>query len=84
MLTEQAETRFVLPTQIASLFGMARDVEATVRWLERAYAIRDPDLPYLRCAPRFPPEVMNDPRIQKIIDDFAYPANGIWPASAEQ
>jgi adenylate cyclase len=84
VLAEQAESRFVLPTQIASLFGMARDVESTVRWLERAFAIRDPDLPYLRCARRFSPEVMNDPRVQKIIDDLAYPEDGIWPASAQR
>ena len=73
-LAGQAEIRFVLPTQIAFLYGMAGDVDNTIDWIEKGFELHDPDLPYLRCIQRFPDDVMAHPRVQKVMQDFKYPA----------
>jgi adenylate cyclase len=72
-LAAQAETRFILPTQIANLFGYANEIDETIAWIEKAYEVRDPDLPYLKHLDRFPPQVMSDPRTQAIIRAMGYP-----------
>jgi TolB-like protein len=71
-LAAQAETRFVLPTQIAILYGMADDVTNTIDWLERAFAIRDPNLPYLKNLRMYPSAVMSHPRTGAIVEALRY------------
>ncbi len=72
-LAKQAETTFVLPTQIAILYGMADEVDRTAIWIEKAYEAGDPELPYLKYLRRFPPSVMDDPRVKEIVTRMNYP-----------
>jgi tetratricopeptide (TPR) repeat protein len=72
-LAEQAKTKFVLPTQIAILFGMAEEVDSTAIWIVKAHEAGDPELPYLKHLRRFPQEVMEDPRVQGILKLLEYP-----------
>ena len=72
-LAKQAETKFVLPTQIAALYGMAQDIDKSAGWLEKAFAARDPDLPYLKHLPIYPAAVMSHPRTKAIIEALRYP-----------
>lgn len=74
-LARQAETTFVLPTQIAILFGMADEDDRAVTWLQEAYEVGDPELPYLKNLRRFPPGVMDDPRVQEIVTRLRYPSS---------
>ena len=72
-LARQAETTFVLPTQIAILFGMADEDERAVAWLQEAYEVGDPELPYLKKLRRFPPGVLEDARVKEIVKRLRYP-----------
>lgn len=74
-LAEQAETTFIQPTQIAIFYGMADEVDKAADWLEKAFYIRDPDLPYLKYAPRFSTAVMENPRVKDIVRRMNYPAD---------
>ena len=73
-LARQAQTTFILPTQIAIPFGMADEVEQTVAWIQKAFELGDPELPYLKHLRRFPQNVMTDPRVQRVVRDFNYPS----------
>jgi len=46
-LEARSRTTFVLPCEIASWYCYAGDKNRCLEWLERAYVIRDPNLPYL-------------------------------------
>ena len=72
-LAQQAETTFVLPTQVAILFGMAEEIDSAVTWIEKAYDVGDPELPYQKHLRRFPSGVMEDPRVQEIVKRLRYP-----------
>jgi adenylate cyclase len=72
-LAIRAETSFVLPTRIATLYGMADEVDKSVDWLEKAFTVRDPNLPYMKYLPLFPASVMNDPRTVAILEALRYP-----------
>jgi adenylate cyclase len=83
-LAREAETAFVQPMQVALLYGQANAIEQTVTWLEKAFAVNDPEMPYQKRVPRFPPAVMDHPRVQAIIDALNYPPDptGTTAASA--
>ena len=72
-LARQADTQFVLPTQIAILFGQANEVDQAIHWLEKAYEVRDPDLPYEKRLKRLPEAVLQHPRTRAIIAALDYP-----------
>jgi TolB-like protein/Tfp pilus assembly protein PilF len=78
-LALQAKTGYVMPTQIAVLYGMADDVDRAVAWLEAAFQSRDPGLPYLKNLRRFPMAVMDDQRTRRIIADLGYPPSPSVP-----
>jgi hypothetical protein len=46
-LETRSRTTFVLPIEIANWYCYAGDGERCLYWLERAYEVRDPNLPYL-------------------------------------
>ncbi len=49
-LAARSRKTFVLPTEIAIFYCYAGDGERCLYWLERAYEVRDPNLPYLGLA----------------------------------
>ncbi len=46
-LVAQLKSTYVLPSDIAYLYNVAGDEQQSLKWLEQAYAERDPNLPYL-------------------------------------
>jgi len=70
----EAKTRFVLPSQIAVLYGMADDVEKAVVWLEKAFEERDPEMPHHNYLPRFSVAVANHPKTLATIEAMKYPS----------
>jgi TolB-like protein/tetratricopeptide (TPR) repeat protein len=72
-LARQAETHFILPTQIAFLYGFAQQSDKALDWLEKALEVHDPDLPYQKHLRRFPQAVIVDPRNLAIIKALHYP-----------
>ena len=73
VLARQAETSFVQPIQIAILYGIADEVDRAAIWIEKAYEVGDPNLPYLKHLPVYPSSVMSDPRVQEIVTRLNYP-----------
>jgi tetratricopeptide (TPR) repeat protein len=64
-LAERADLTYVLPMEIAILFDWAGDKELAFSWLERAIALRDPNVPYLN-AFLFSETLKADPRFKEI------------------
>ncbi len=67
-LLERARTGYVAPTPLAWVADARRDVEAAVRWLERAAATRDPMFCFYRTMP--PTLLSGDPRIEAVLARF--------------
>jgi TolB-like protein/Tfp pilus assembly protein PilF len=64
-LAARSRKTFVLPTEIAIFYCYAGDGERCLYWLERAYEVRDPNLPYL-VWPDFD-SVRSDPRFSDLL-----------------
>jgi tetratricopeptide (TPR) repeat protein len=47
ILAARSRETFVLPTDIAIWYAYAGDTDACLEWLDRAYQVQDPALPYL-------------------------------------
>jgi tetratricopeptide (TPR) repeat protein len=61
----RSKSRFVPPYHIASVYNNVGDKERALDWLEKAYAIRDPKMTFLK-TPNWK-NVENDPRFQDIL-----------------
>ena len=61
----RSESRFVPPYHIALVYKNLGDKERALDWLEKAYAIRDPKMTFLK-TPNWK-NVENDPRFQDIV-----------------
>ena len=61
-LAARSRKTFVLPWDVASWYAYAGDKDRCLEWLERAYEVRDPNLPYL-WMPDFD-FLRSDPRFQ--------------------
>jgi len=61
----------VLPWDVASWYAYAGDKERCLEWLERAYQVRDPNLPYL-WLPDFD-GVRSDPRFRDLLQRMKLP-----------
>jgi TolB-like protein/Tfp pilus assembly protein PilF len=70
-LAARSRKTFVLPTEIAILYCYAGDGERCLYWLERAYEVRDPNLPYLGW-PDFD-SVRSDPRFRDLLKRMKLP-----------
>ncbi len=67
----RSRTTFVLPTEIANWYCYAGDGERCLYWLERAYEVRDPNLPYL-WYPDYD-SVRSDPRFRDLLQRMKLP-----------
>jgi hypothetical protein len=61
----------VLPWEVASWYAYAGDKDRSLEWLERAYEVRDPNLPYLRL-PDFD-LLRSDPRFRDLLKRMRLP-----------
>ena len=72
-LAALSEKTYVMPTQVAFLYGAAGDIDQTAAWFERAYEMRDPEMPYYRFLSRFSDSDMSDQRTQSMRRKMNYP-----------
>jgi tetratricopeptide (TPR) repeat protein len=70
-LAAQSKTNFVLPTDIAVTYALIGNQELAIEWLETAYEVHDPALPYLRL-PIFD-SLHDDSRFQEIAKKMNLP-----------
>jgi tetratricopeptide (TPR) repeat protein len=70
-LAARSGKTFVLPWDVASWYAYAGDEERCLEWLERAYEVRDPNLPYLS----WPDHdlVRSDPRFRDLLQRMKLP-----------
>jgi TolB-like protein/DNA-binding winged helix-turn-helix (wHTH) protein/Tfp pilus assembly protein PilF len=61
----RSKSRFVPPYHIALVYNNVGDKEGALDWLEKAYAIRDPKMTFLKTMPW--KNVENDPRFQALL-----------------
>jgi len=63
-LAAQSKTNFVMPSDIAVTYALIGNKELAIKWLETAYEVHDPGLPYL-LLPVFD-SLRDNPRFQEI------------------
>jgi hypothetical protein len=71
LLVARSRGKFVLPTDIAALYLSAGDREQALAWLERAYEVHDPNMPYLGW-PWYDP-LRSDPRFKDLVRKMNLP-----------
>jgi TolB-like protein len=65
---------FVSPYEVACNYSYAQEKEQALKWLERGYEARDPNMPYL-CWPVFD-FLRSDPRFQDLLRRIGIPEDG--------
>jgi tetratricopeptide (TPR) repeat protein len=70
-LVARSRRTFVPPMDVATFYAFAGDKERCLEWLERAYQVRDPNLPYVG-VPDFD-LVRSDPRFQDLVQRMGLP-----------
>jgi serine/threonine protein kinase/Tfp pilus assembly protein PilF len=73
-LESHAASGRIAPTDVAAFYALAQDKELALKWLERAYELKDPGLPYLNCSPFWDP-VRSDPRFQDLLRKMGFPTD---------
>jgi eukaryotic-like serine/threonine-protein kinase len=71
-LGELANEGKALPTDVAWLWLCAGDEGRALDWLEKAYELRDPNMPYIGVNPIYDP-VRSDPRFQALLRKMGLP-----------
>jgi hypothetical protein len=74
-LGRMAQSRFVPPIRVATLYAHAGDRDSALTWLERGLVGREPNLPYIGATPspgiwEF---VHEDPRFQALLEAMHLP-----------
>jgi len=66
------DVSYVLPTEIATVYGLAGEDSLALDWLERGFEEHDPGMPYLSA---WPPVggLRNDPRFQDLVRRMGLP-----------
>jgi TolB-like protein/tetratricopeptide (TPR) repeat protein/tRNA A-37 threonylcarbamoyl transferase component Bud32 len=72
-LAARAKTRYIQPTQIATLYAHAGDRDRAFEWLDRAYELRDSWLVFLKDDPRFE-NLHADPRFERLVQKMKFPS----------
>ncbi len=75
-LEAESGTRYVTPWQIATLYTRAGDEARALDYLEKAYEVRDPNVPYLAVDPIFD-FMRSDPRFQAILRKVGLPVSPV-------
>jgi serine/threonine-protein kinase len=70
-LAARSRKTFVSPVDVATLYAYAGDKERCLEWLDRAYVVRDPILPFL-WSPDFD-SVRDDPRFRDLLQRMKLP-----------
>jgi tetratricopeptide (TPR) repeat protein len=71
-LKKKRERTFVSPATIAIVSGALGEKDEAFAWLEKAYAVRDPQLTYLKVGPKFTP-LRSDPRFLDLLRRMGLP-----------
>jgi len=72
-LGRRFSTSFALPVDIAGFYAMAGEHDEALDWLERAFEVHDPSLPYIDM-PVFDP-LRSDPRFQDLLRRMNLPGD---------
>jgi serine/threonine protein kinase/tetratricopeptide (TPR) repeat protein len=72
ILTARMDTAFVTPWQIGTLYARAGQKSLALEWLEKAFEIRDPNIPYLSIDPIFD-ELRGEQRFRTLLERMNAP-----------
>ncbi len=72
LLVKQSEKKYIIPSDIVSLYVLAGNKERTLDWLEKGYELRDPLTPYIG-RPFFTGLLLNEPRYQELLKKLNIP-----------
>ena len=62
----RSDTTYVGPSMVAGLYALAGESDRAFQWLERAYDVRDPNMPHLAVVPALD-SMHDDPRFQDLL-----------------
>jgi serine/threonine protein kinase/tetratricopeptide (TPR) repeat protein len=65
-LAAQSRKSYVAPNQVAELYAMAGEKDQALKWLEKAFEVRDPNMPYANVDPTYD-LLRSDPRFQDLL-----------------
>ncbi len=72
LLLASQRTEYVAPTEIAELYALLGENDRAVEWLERALAVHDDGLAYLK-SPEYPADLRADPRYRDLLRRLRLP-----------
>lgn len=67
------KTQYVDPVTFAAIHGALGEMDAALRWYEKAFEDRTPNMVYALIAPRFSPELAGNFRYKAIVDRMGFP-----------
>jgi TolB-like protein/Tfp pilus assembly protein PilF len=67
------KTQYVDPVTFAAIHGALGEIDAALRWYEKAFEDRTPNMVYALLAPRFSPELTGNLRYKAIVDRMGFP-----------
>jgi len=73
IMATRFSTSYSLPADTAIFYAMAQEYDEALEWLERAFEIRDPNMPYITL-PVFDP-LRSDPRFQDLLRRMNLPGD---------
>ena len=65
-------SHYLIIVHAGTNYLMAGDTRRAFEWFEKAYGVRDPNLPYLNCYPLVDP-IRGDPRLQSLLRRIGAP-----------
>ena len=72
-LRELEKKQYVDPATLAEIHCALGEVDEALRWYEKAFADRTPNMVYAAILPRLSPELAGNPRFATIIERMAFP-----------